>query len=160
VRRLEAWTLQYVLVQPLLACLHLATHHYHASPSSSSSYEASGHYSDSHTHAHSSSSSDSSSSTWVGSLSAGMVQWVLSTDGEVWVSRFSAVASLVSTTLSLSALAGFYHTFQQVNQRRVLAVSFRFDVQLSKAHIFQYFSRFFVLSLAFDCILVPFKVKD
>ena len=119
-RRLEAWTLQYVLVQPLLACLHLATHQpYHHGDDGSQSA--------SYTHAHntygssSSSSSSSDGSTWLGSWSDGLWQWLLSSDGEVWVTRVSVVASLVSTTFSLSALVGFYHTFEQVVQGRACA---------------------------------------
>lgn len=116
-RRLEAWTLQYVLVQPLLACVHLATHQSHQE-AHGSSHRA---HSASHracTHPYDGSNSNSDGSTCLGSLSDGVWQWLVSSDGQGWVTRVSIVASLVSTTFSLSALVGFYHTFEQVNKRQ------------------------------------------
>ena len=101
VRRLEAWTLQYVLVQPLLACLHLATLHHAAALPPQSTPAA---------HAlpalgNGDSSFDGADGSWA-SGGAG---------GEAWLARCGLVASLGSTTLSLSALVGFYHTFEQAN---------------------------------------------
>lgn len=72
VATLEQWTLQYVVLQPLLAALHLAIHHLK------------------------------------------LPELIGDNDGVVGVAveRAAMFVYLVSTTLSLSALIGFYHTFE------------------------------------------------
>ena len=97
VATLEQWTLQYVVLQPLLAALHLAIHHLKLP-------ELIG---------------DNDGRAFRGVARRGTLlvvagDPVLSCAGVVGVAveRAAMFVYLVSTTLSLSALIGFYHTFE------------------------------------------------